>query len=762
MRNSYFNIAASFLIAAACLAGGLAPARAQALGTAVVVRTIPNDLYFWVDGVRYSDNYAAVWPTGSQHTLYIEVTAQNSIQFKTLFSFVGWSNNKGTLMTGNPVIVTADPAISEYDATFTTSYAVSLSFYSCTTTPCSSPGTIFVNGTGYSSDTDIYMPAGSAATLTGVANPGWVFSGFRPGPNQTIVGYTDNVVLNGPAYVSPIFQTTNAVTLNTVPAGLQVVADGAVQTTPITEQWGLGTTHTLAALPQRDSSNNWWVFGSWSDGGASLHTFSPNAVVPTSITCTYVPGSGVTLVTSPPSLSLSVDGRSDWPNYSFVWPVGETHQLSAPAQQVDAQGNAWGFVSWSDGGAASHSFTAPAGGVRLTATYAPMAHLTVNSSLSSLAVAVDGNSCPTPCDVIRPVGANVRVSAPASVPVNASSRQDFSGWPGGSGTDWVSTLSATPTTITANYHLMNLLTTSSSPANSASWTLQPVSPDGFYDASSTVSVSVAGQPGFNFSNWTGDLSGTNPQASVGMSAPRSIQAVFTKVPYISPAGISNAAGATPVAGVAPGSIVAIFGANLTPGTATGPASPMVQTLVGVTVTSGGSLLPLYYISPTQISVQLPPAFPLGAATLTVAAAGQQPVSGSFNVVQDAPGLFQQSVAGQNYGSVTHADGTLVTPASPAQQGESLTLYGTGFGPTSTPRLYGFAIPLSPAFSFTDPLSLQVGPAVITPDAAYALPGSVGVDVVVFHLTPDVPAASNANVYVTVNGQASNIVVLPVQ
>jgi uncharacterized protein (TIGR03437 family) len=226
--------------------------------------------------------------------------------------------------------------------------------------------------------------------------------------------------------------------------------------------------------------------------------------------------------------------------------------------------------------------------------------------------------------------------------------------------------------------------------------------------------------------------------------------------------VGNAAGTTPQAGVAPGSIVTIFGANLTTSTLVGPVSPMAQTLGGVTVVAGGSLLPLYFVSPTQINVQLPPGFPLGTATLTVSATGQAPVSSSFTVVQDAPGLFQQTVSAQNYALALHPDGSLVTPAAPAQQGESLTLYGTGFGPTSTPRLDGFAIPQSPVFSMTDPLSLEIAGAAITPDAAFALPGSVGVDVVQFHLPSAAPSGANANLSLTVNGQSSNVVVLPVQ
>jgi uncharacterized protein (TIGR03437 family) len=763
MRRSIFHIAVFFLFFSLILAVFAVPVRAQSIGTAVTVRTIPISLYFWVDGVKYYDNFAAVWPAGSQHTLWIQVTDQNAVQFKTIYSFTGWQDINGSL-TGNPVTITADPAIPEYDAVFTTQYAISLNFYACAAAPCpGSPGTVYVNGAGYTSDTDIYLAAGSNATLTASANPGWVFSGWGSGPNNTVVGYTDYVVLNGPAYVYPIFRSTNAVNLATVPAGLEVMADNVPTPTPVAEQWGLGTTHSVGALtPQQDPSGNWWVFGSWSDGGASTHSFTPNSTAPQALTVTYAAAGGVTLVTSPAGLTLSVDGRSNWPSYNFVWPVGQTHQISAPAQQLDAQGNAWGFSSWSNGAPATQNYVVPAGGQRLNAIYTPLASLNVTSPIAGLSVTVDGTACATPCNVIRAVGATVHVTAPASLPVSAGTREDFLGWPGGSGTDWIAALGAGQTTLVANYQLMNQLTTSASPANGASWSVQPASPDGFYSAISSVTVAVTAEPGYAFSNWTGDLSGSSPSGTVNMNVPRSVQAVFTKAPYISPAGVSNAAGSTPQAGVAPGSIVTIFGANLAAATASGPASPMAQTLGGVTVVAGGNLLPLYFVSPAQINVQLPPDFALGPATITVSATGQSPVTASFTVVQDAPGLFQQTVNTQNYALVLHPDGSLVTPDAPAQQGESLTLYGTGFGPTSTPRLDGFAIPQNPAFSIVDPLSLQIAGAAIAPDAAFALPGSVGVDVVQFHLTSAVPSGANANLYVTVNGQNSNIVVLPVQ
>jgi hypothetical protein len=38
---------------------GAAPAGAQSIGTTVTVRTIPNSLYFWVDGQMYYSDHAA-------------------------------------------------------------------------------------------------------------------------------------------------------------------------------------------------------------------------------------------------------------------------------------------------------------------------------------------------------------------------------------------------------------------------------------------------------------------------------------------------------------------------------------------------------------------------------------------------------------------------------------------------------------------------------------------------------------------------------
>jgi uncharacterized protein (TIGR03437 family) len=404
-------------------------------------------------------------------------------------------------------------------------------------------------------------------------------------------------------------------------------------------------------------------------------------------------------------------------------------------------------------------------GVRLVASYNPVGSLTVTSSLAGLTATVNGTSCGTPCNMQFPVGTQVRVSAPASVPLGTGTRADMSGWSGSvpaAAGDWVGTLSGTPVAIIANYQTMNLLSTALIPPGSASWSQQPGSPDGYYASQTTVNVSVTAQPGYRFHGWSGDLSGSAPSGTVPMNAPRSVTALFDAVPYIAPTGVQNGAGPTPQTGVAPGSVVSIFGANLASAVATGPGSPLAQTLSGTVVQAANRMLPLFFVSPGQINAELPADFAEGPQTLTVSSQGLPDVHASFTVVRNAPGLFQQTVNGQSFAVAVHEDGSAVTPDSPARRGELLTVYGTGFGPTDPMRPVGFAVPQTPPFALLDAASVLVGGVVLTAENAFAAPGSAAVDAVQFRLSDGAPSGTNAALRVSINGQPSNTVLLAVQ
>jgi uncharacterized protein (TIGR03437 family) len=324
----------------------------------------------------------------------------------------------------------------------------------------------------------------------------------------------------------------------------------------------------------------------------------------------------------------------------------------------------------------------------------------------------------------------------------------------------IMTVGDSAVTLSANYHVLNRLSAASDPANGAVWSMLPASPDGFYRASASVALSLTAQPGYRFRRWDGDLSGTIPSGVVTMSAPRAVKALLDPIPYIAPAGVSNAAGKTPLSGVAPGGIISIFGVNLSTETLVAPDGMLPQTLGGLTVRVGDRLLPLFFVSPQQINAQLPDDLGAGNQVLTISPAGAPEVRAPFTVVRNAPGLFPVAANGQAMAMAVHEDGSPVTADAPARSGELLTVYGTGFGPAERARPEGFPIPQSVSYSLLDGVTVQVGEVTITAEKAFAVAGRCGIDAVQFRLTNAV--TGTATLRLSVNGADSNTLMLAVQ
>jgi uncharacterized protein (TIGR03437 family) len=467
----------------------------------------------------------------------------------------------------------------------------------------------------------------------------------------------------------------------------------------------------------------------------------------------------------PQGLKLMIDGRDNWPGYTFIWGQGEVHQVNAESPQTDAKGHVWSFSTWSDGGAQGHAITAPAsGGLVLSANYGEFPQVTLNSSPPGLTFMVDGNACNTPCVFNKQSGSTSTVVAPASVPFNTGSRYDFQSWSdGGSATTRTVTFGQTSLTLTANYQTSYQLTTASLPAAAATFQLNPTSTDGYYAEGTTVSVTEVAAQGYKFAHWTGALSGSIGSGSVQMYGPQSVTAIYATVPVISPAGIQSATGPTPNGTVAPGSIITVYGQNLAPTFVSGPGNPLSQTINGTTVTVGSFILPLVYVSPTLIGAQLPWEVQPGSYTLVVNTQGQAPVSGQFTVARDAPGVFQQVNPQQApLALALHQNGSLVNFSSPATQGEQITIYGTGFGPYDQPAIDGFPAASSPAVDLVDSVVLSNAAGPISIDWAGAAPGIVGVAELKVTVGNGMPAGSTMNLTITVNGVTSAPFVLPMQ
>jgi uncharacterized protein (TIGR03437 family) len=172
---------------------------------------------------------------------------------------------------------------------------------------------------------------------------------------------------------------------------------------------------------------------------------------------------------------------------------------------------------------------------------------------------------------------------------------------------------------------------------------------------------------------------------------RALPALSANSPNVT--GALNGAGFVVGAPVPEGGIASLFGVNLASTTTAASSTPLPNALDGVSVTVNDIPAALYFVSPSQINVQIPwNALPSGAASGTgsvVVSSSASGVSQAFSVpmAAAAPAMFTtQSGIGQAI--AINADGSLAAPSGsipgiathPAQAGDLLILLANGLGP----------------------------------------------------------------------------------
>jgi uncharacterized protein (TIGR03437 family) len=206
-------------------------------------------------------------------------------------------------------------------------------------------------------------------------------------------------------------------------------------------------------------------------------------------------------------------------------------------------------------------------------------------------------------------------------------------------------------------------------------------------------------------------------------------------------GVSNAA--TGQQAYAPGMILSIYGTALGTFVESAYTIPLPQYLAGFSATINGVTAPLYYVSPTQVNVQIPYETQPGRATLLIWNPYTS-VTYHFQVVASAPGIF------------TFSDGT-VNPYRSASRGSEIAMYITGDG-TVTPALATGATPSPHAVTPVPklPVSITVGGIAVPPSNIEftGIPsGLVGVTQINFTIPSDVPLGVQP-VVVTVGSASS--------
>lgn len=156
----------------------------------------------------------------------------------------------------------------------------------------------------------------------------------------------------------------SGVAIGVSPADSRGEADGV---TTFARSCVKGTSLTLTAPLTAQNGN---VFSGWSgcDTASGVQcTFTVTAS--RTVTAVYaLPPVSVTVATSSPGLSYTVDGVTYRTARTFAWTPGSSHTVATTTPQT-SYSTMYDFVGWSDGGAISHGVTAPAAAATYTAVF---------------------------------------------------------------------------------------------------------------------------------------------------------------------------------------------------------------------------------------------------------------------------------------------------------------------------------------------------------------------------------------------------------
>jgi uncharacterized protein (TIGR03437 family) len=226
-------------------------------------------------------------------------------------------------------------------------------------------------------------------------------------------------------------------------------------------------------------------------------------------------------------------------------------------------------------------------------------------------------------------------------------------------------------------------------------------------------------------------------------------------PLIKSGGIDSASAFGAFAAIAPGSWIEIYGSNLATNSRSWAGSDFngvnaPTSLDGTKVLIGGQQAFIDYISPTQVNAQVPSNVPAGLQQVSVTTPGGTSPAYSIAVNAAQPGLLAPSsfnIGGTQYAAAVFSDGVTFVlppgaiagvPSRRAQPGDTITLYGIGFG-TVAPGITAGQI-VQQSNTLTAPLQVKFGSAVASVTYDGLAPNAVGL----YQINVVVPSISSSD------------------
>lgn len=148
---------------------------------------------------------------------------------------------------------------------------------------------------------------------------------------------------------------------------------------------------------------------------------------------------------------------------------------------------------------------------------------TLATNPSGLQITVDGTNIIAPQTFSWVPGSSHTLSVSSPQSGVLGTRYAYSSWSDGGAQAHTITVPTSSTTYCANFTPQYSLTTSVNPSIGGT-----VSPSGtnWYNSGKSVSISAKARPGYRFSGWSGNLSGTFNPTSIVMDAPKNVTANF--------------------------------------------------------------------------------------------------------------------------------------------------------------------------------------------------------------------------------------------
>ena len=235
------------------------------------------------------------------------------------------------------------------------------------------------------------------------------------------------------------------------------------------------------------------------------------------------------------------------------------------------------------------------------------------------------------------------------------------------------------------------------------------------------------------------------------------------VPQVSAGGVVDAAAYR--SPVAPGGLVAIFGAELSSAVSQVPV-PFPNKVLDTAVLLDGQFIPLYFASGGQVNAMIPYGLPINSTHQLVLQRGNSlSVPQSVVIGVARPGVLTPDSSGAGQGHIYKVDAAgnqiLADNNAPAKAGDTLVIYCTGFGAVNPPLTAGAITPFTFLTSTVDTLTAMIGGKPAAVGFAGLTPGFAGLYQVNAVVPAGLPNSDATTLQLTISGQESPSVTLSV-